>query len=71
MVIGDFLAVAVVNPIFGNPERFSSLEIAVAVYAYAVQIYSDFSGYSDVALGSATALFGYSCPRTSIALTPR
>lgn len=61
MVIGDFLAVAVVNPIFGNPERFSSLEIAVAVYAYAVQIYSDFSGYSDVALGSA-ALFGYELP---------
>ena len=36
-------------------------EVLVATYAYAVQIYADFSGYSDVALGSA-ALFGYVLP---------
>jgi D-alanyl-lipoteichoic acid acyltransferase DltB (MBOAT superfamily) len=61
MAMGDVLAVAIVNPVFDNPERYSSLEVAVAVYAYAIQIYADFSGYTDVALGSA-ALFGYRLP---------
>ena len=61
MAIGDVLAVAIVNPVFDNPERYSSLEVTVAVYAYAIQIYADFSGYTDVALGSA-ALFGFTLP---------
>ena len=62
VVIGDTLAVNHVNRVFDNPERFSSIEVLVAVYAYAVQIYADFSGYTDVALGSAR-LFGYELPR--------
>ncbi len=61
MAIGDVLAVAIVAPVFDNPERYSSLEVLVAVYAYAIQIYADFSGYTDVALGSA-ALFGLRLP---------
>jgi D-alanyl-lipoteichoic acid acyltransferase DltB (MBOAT superfamily) len=61
IVIGDFLAQAIVNRVFATPERFSALEVLLAVYAYAVQIYVDFSGYSDVAIGSA-ALFGYELP---------
>ena len=61
IVIGDYLAQAIVNRVFDDPERFSSLEVLVAVYAYAIQIYADFSGYSDVAIGSA-ALFGYELP---------
>jgi D-alanyl-lipoteichoic acid acyltransferase DltB (MBOAT superfamily) len=61
IVIGDFLAQAVVNRVFATPERFTALEVLLAVYAYAVQIYADFSGYSDVAIGSA-ALFGYELP---------
>jgi alginate O-acetyltransferase complex protein AlgI len=60
VMIGDALAVTV-GRVFDNPERYSSLEGLVAVYAYAVQIYADFSGYSDVAIGSA-ALFGYELP---------
>jgi D-alanyl-lipoteichoic acid acyltransferase DltB (MBOAT superfamily) len=59
--IGDFLAQAIVKRVFETPERFTALEVLVAVYAYAVQIYADFSGYSDVAIGSA-ALFGYELP---------
>jgi alginate O-acetyltransferase complex protein AlgI len=47
--------------VFDNPERYSSIEVVVAVYAYAMQIYADFSGYSDIAIGSA-ALFGYELP---------
>jgi D-alanyl-lipoteichoic acid acyltransferase DltB (MBOAT superfamily) len=62
MVIGDFLALAIVAPVFDNPERYSSVECVAAVYAYAVQIYADFSGYTDVAIGSAL-LFGYKLPQ--------
>ena len=61
IAIGDYLAVNLVGRVFDNPERYSSLEVLIAVYAYAMQIYADFSGYSDVAIGSA-ALFGYELP---------
>jgi D-alanyl-lipoteichoic acid acyltransferase DltB (MBOAT superfamily) len=61
IIIGDYLAQAIVNRVFATPERFTALEVLVAVYAYAAQIYADFSGYSDVAIGSA-ALFGYELP---------
>ncbi len=61
IVIGDYLAQAIVNRVFATPERFTALEVLVAAYAYAFQIYADFSGYSDVAVGSA-ALFGYELP---------
>jgi alginate O-acetyltransferase complex protein AlgI len=61
IVIGDYLAQAIVDRVFATPERFTSLEVVVAVYAYAAQIYADFSGYTDVAIGSA-ALFGYELP---------
>ena len=62
IVIGDYLAVNLVNRVFDNPERFSSIEALVAVYAYAIQIYVDFSGYTDVAIGSAR-LFGFELPK--------
>jgi len=62
IVIGDYLSQNLVARAFGNPERYSSLELGVAVYAYAVQIYCDFSGYTDVAVGSAL-LFGYELPQ--------
>jgi D-alanyl-lipoteichoic acid acyltransferase DltB (MBOAT superfamily) len=61
MAIGDLLAANLVGRAFGNPERYSSVELVVAAYAYAVQIYCDFSGYTDVAIGSAL-LFGYRLP---------
>src|SRR5262249_11394708 len=51
VVIGDTLAVGLVGRVFDNPERYSSLEVLVGVYAYAIQIYCDFSGYTDIALG--------------------
>jgi alginate O-acetyltransferase complex protein AlgI len=61
IVIGDCIAQAIVNRAFATPERFTALEVLLSVYAYAVQIHADFSGYSDVAIGSA-ALFGYELP---------
>jgi D-alanyl-lipoteichoic acid acyltransferase DltB (MBOAT superfamily) len=62
VAIGDVLAVNHASRVFDNPERFSSIEVLFGVYAYAIQIYADFSGYTDVALGSAK-LFGYELPK--------
>jgi alginate O-acetyltransferase complex protein AlgI len=56
IVLSSFLASAIVDPVFGDPARHSSLEILFAVYGYAVQIYADFSGYSDIAIGVALLL---------------
>ncbi len=53
IAIADYLRANFVDRVFDFPERYSSLEMLAAVYAYAVQIYADFSGYSDVAIGSA------------------
>src|SRR5690606_16081220 len=46
---------------FSHPEAFSGLDLWVFAYAFAFQIYFDFSGYTDIARGSAR-LFGYKVP---------
>jgi alginate O-acetyltransferase complex protein AlgI len=55
IVIADNLA-PIVQTVFANPEAASSAELAVAVLAFAFQIYCDFSGYSDMARGLARML---------------
>lgn len=55
-VVADYLAVNLADRVFELPGMYSSLEILLGVYAYAVQIYCDFSGYSDIAIGSALLL---------------
>jgi len=61
IAIADYLSINLVDRVFDFPGRFSSLEVLVAVYAYALQIYLDFSGYSDIAIGSAL-LLGFELP---------
>jgi D-alanyl-lipoteichoic acid acyltransferase DltB (MBOAT superfamily) len=61
-VIASELSVNLVDPVFFDPTAYSAFDIAAATYAYAVQIYCDFSAYSDMAIGLA-ALLGYSFPR--------
>jgi alginate O-acetyltransferase complex protein AlgI len=56
VVIADQLAVQLVDRVFDHPQSYSALEVGAAVYGYAVQIYCDFSGYSDIAIGSALLL---------------
>ena len=56
IAIADYLSANFVERVFDFPERFSSLEVLAAVYGYALQIYADFSGYSDIAIGSALLL---------------
>jgi len=56
MVVAGFLASAIVDPVFETPGAHSRLEVLAAVYAYAVQIWADFSGYTDIAIGCALLL---------------
>ena len=59
-VFADHLA-TVADPAFANPNAFSGAALVVAVLAYTLQIYFDFSGYSDIAIGTAR-LFGIRLP---------
>lgn len=61
IAIADYLSANLVDRVFDFPERFSSLEVLAAIYGYALQIYGDFSGYSDIAIGSAM-LLGFRLP---------
>ena len=56
VVLSDLLSSRIVDPVFAAPKLHSSLEIWVATYAYAAQIYCDFSGYTDMAIGLALLL---------------
>lgn len=56
VAIGDYLALNLVDRVFDQPIQYSALECYAAVIGYAVQIYCDFSGYTDVAIGSALLL---------------
>ncbi|MFZ4516478.1 MAG: MBOAT family O-acyltransferase, partial [Acidimicrobiia bacterium] len=62
LVIADFLGRAIVKEVFPNPEQFGAITLIIAVYAYAVQIYCDFSGYTDIAIGLAL-LLGFRFPQ--------
>ena len=53
LIISDYLTLNLVNYIFDDPARHTGLECLVALFAYAIVIYCDFSGYSDVAIGIA------------------
>jgi alginate O-acetyltransferase complex protein AlgI len=61
VAIADFLGAHIVDPVFSNPEMYSSIEALLAAYAYTFQIYADFSAYSDIAIGAA-ALLGFKIP---------
>ncbi len=55
-VIADYISINFVDRVFDNPALFSGVENLLAVYAYGLQIYCDFSGYSDIAIGLASLL---------------
>jgi D-alanyl-lipoteichoic acid acyltransferase DltB (MBOAT superfamily) len=62
VVVSSYLATQLVDPVFGAPASFSAGHIWLAIYAYAVQIYADFSGYTDMAIGIAL-LLGFHFPQ--------
>jgi len=61
MVISDYLSVNLVDRVFEHPVTYSGFEVLMAIYGYALQIYCDFSGYTDIALGAAL-LLGFRLP---------
>lgn len=60
--IGDFLAVNFIDRVFENPLSFTGFENLMALYGYSLQVYCDFSGYTDIAIGVAL-LLGFQLPR--------
>ncbi|MEM9074930.1 MAG: MBOAT family O-acyltransferase [Myxococcota bacterium] len=61
LAIADFLALNLVDRVFDDPHLFSAAEVILALYAFTMQLYCDFSGYTDVARGSAM-LMGLELP---------
>jgi D-alanyl-lipoteichoic acid acyltransferase DltB (MBOAT superfamily) len=55
VVIADRV-VGYVNPIFNHPAQYHNLQVLIGVLAFTIQIYCDFSGYSDMALGAAKCM---------------
>jgi len=55
-IVSDYIGVNFVNRIFDNPSLYSGIENLFGVYGYGLQIYCDFSGYSDMAIGLALLL---------------
>jgi alginate O-acetyltransferase complex protein AlgI len=62
VAIADFLARSIVDPVFGVPNAYGGADVALAAYAYAAQIFCDFSGYTDIAIGLAL-LMGFVFPQ--------
>jgi D-alanyl-lipoteichoic acid acyltransferase DltB (MBOAT superfamily) len=62
VVISNLLSTRLVEQVFAAPQTFSRSDALLAVYGYAAQIYCDFSGYTDIAIGCAM-LLGYRFPR--------
>ncbi len=62
VAIADFLAREIVDPVFGVPQAYAAPDVILASYAYAVQIFCDFSGYTDIAIGLAL-LMGFVFPQ--------
>jgi len=62
VVLASYLSEHIVRDVFLTPSFYSSTTILIAVYAYAMQIYCDFSGYSDLATGI-SRLMGYKLPQ--------
>jgi D-alanyl-lipoteichoic acid acyltransferase DltB (MBOAT superfamily) len=62
MFIGDYIALNFVDRVFANPTGFSGFENLTALFGYSLQVYVDFSGYTDIAIGVAL-LLGFRLPK--------
>lgn len=61
IVVANYIATDIVDQVFFYPADFGFTDLALAAYGYSIQIYCDFSGYSDMAIGFA-ALLGFRIP---------
>lgn len=62
IILSDYLAVNFIDRVFDNPLLFSGFENLFALFAYSLQVYADFSGYTDIAIGVAM-LMGFYLPQ--------
>ncbi len=62
IIISDYLAVNFVDRVFDNPLLYSGFENLSALFFYSLQVYADFSGYTDIAIGVAM-LLGFYLPK--------
>jgi len=61
MLVADFISIHLVDRVFQEPVAYTGLENLLALYGYSIQIYCDFSGYTDIAIGLAL-LMGFRLP---------
>ncbi|MCF0217042.1 MAG: MBOAT family protein, partial [Fibrobacteraceae bacterium] len=62
VILSDYLATNFVDRVFETPLLFTGLENLIALFAYSLQVYADFSGYTDIAIGVAL-LMGFRLPQ--------
>ncbi len=62
LILADYLAVNFADRVFENPLLYSGFENLSALFCYSLQVYADFSGYTDIATGVAM-LFGFYLPQ--------
>lgn len=53
ILLADYIAVNFIDRVFVNPMSYTGFENLMAIYAYSLQVYADFSGYTDIAIGVA------------------
>jgi D-alanyl-lipoteichoic acid acyltransferase DltB (MBOAT superfamily) len=61
MLLADYIALNFIDRVFSNPLSYSGFENVMALYGYSLQVYADFSGYTDIAIGLAL-LMGFQLP---------
>lgn len=62
IILSDYLAVNFIDRVFANPQLFSGFENLSALFAYSLQVYADFSGYTDIAIGL-SLMMGFYLPQ--------
>jgi D-alanyl-lipoteichoic acid acyltransferase DltB (MBOAT superfamily) len=62
MILSDYLAVNFIDRVFNNPLMYTGFENLMSLFAYSLQVYADFSGYTDIAIGIAM-LMGFYLPK--------
>jgi alginate O-acetyltransferase complex protein AlgI len=62
VIVANYLSTDFVDGVFRSPTDYSSFDLVFAMYAYSIQIYCDFSAYTDIAIGVA-CLLGYEFPQ--------
>ena len=62
IVLSDYLAVNFIDRVFNNPQFFGGFENLCALFFYSLQVYADFSGYTDIAIGL-SLIMGFYLPK--------